>query len=95
MPNHRAYIAGIKFHPGARERLERLSQDAELQLEAEPSNKFDRYAVKILAERFHVGYVPHELSREVSELLAAGRIERVSRTSVSGIAIHYQEKEST
>lgn len=38
-------------------------------LVAEPSNKFDRYAVKVVVANSHIGYVPQKYSKTMSLLL--------------------------
>lgn len=89
MPVHQTYVAGVKFRPGAVEHMATLDQGAEFALQPEPTNQYDPNAVKILHGDRHVGYVPRDLSEEVSQLVAAGRVERVVKRSGSGIEIHF------
>ena len=56
------YVAGVKFRPDWKANLESLEIGEELILEPEPTNKFDKNAIKILSKHgdnvcFH-GYVP-------------------------------------
>lgn len=44
----------------------------ELELEREPKNEFDRFAVKVSAQGNQVGYVPRQWSQAISGLLEAG-----------------------
>ena len=93
MPHHSTYNAGLKFRPApARAHWESLDDGAELTLEAEPSNKYDRYAVKLISGEHHVGYVPKDLSMEIAKRLADGCIERVVKRGGSKIEIHYTPK---
>ena len=41
----------------------------EIRLRKEPDNPYDPFAVKVLCDRKHLGYVPAELSKEVTELI--------------------------
>ena len=76
--HHTAYIAGAKFRPQAEQiHLAGIKDGAELSLNPEPTNKYDPHAVQVTHEGHHVGYVPRDLSAEVSKLFAAGRITRV------------------
>ena len=92
MRHHRAYIAGVKFRPGAREHLEGLGEDAAFELELEPGNRFDPNAVKVLSDGVHVGYVPADLAPEIGALIKAGRLASVTRRGSTGIDIHYLEE---
>lgn len=65
-------IAGFRFHDYKKKAVkEMLAMDPlqELNLEREPDNKFDYFAVKILWENYQLGYVPSKYSTEVSEAL--------------------------
>ena len=39
----------------------------------EPSNQYDRNAVKLVIGRWHIGYVPREISAEVAAVLGGGQ----------------------
>lgn len=53
------YAAGIQFRKDWKNRLATLSAEAELYLIPEPTNKYDKNAVKILStELIFLGYVP-------------------------------------
>lgn len=49
----------------------------EVKLRKEPTNPYDRNAVKVIAERHHVGYIPKKASRFVTELIDNKRIVKV------------------
>jgi hypothetical protein len=79
------FIAGVKFRPQAeiREAAKEMKVGDTLTLEAEPTNKFDPNAVRILATVTNssfkdasafafLGYVPKKFSSEVSGLLSIG-----------------------
>lgn len=42
-------------------------------LEPEPSNPYDRTAVKVVIRGWHIGYVPNEISAEVATVLGGGQ----------------------
>lgn len=88
--HHDSYIAGVKFRPGAQEHLDRLTDGVELSLEAEPTNRYDPNAVKVLHDGVHLGYVPRELAESVGKSLAGGHIEKVIRTRGKIIQIHFR-----
>ena len=93
MPHHQTYIAGVKYRKGANERLSDLPHDVKFRLEPEPENPYDQFAVRVLDPAgFHVGYVPKELSHEVTRLLERGRIVKCERTGFSRIEIHYEDE---
>jgi len=64
------HIAGMQFHPG-KDIYRELLPGTQLLLKAEPSNKYDKYAVAIhIAARCMLGYIPGQYSRIVSVLLS-------------------------
>ena len=92
MPEHQTYIAGVKYRHGAREVLDRLPRDAELTLAREPDNRYDRFAVMVMTGDIQLGYVPKELSEDVSKLIDEGRLGKVARSGAgSGITIEFLE----
>lgn len=62
------YVAGVRFH-----KLHTVSDVLEegdtVDLIPEPSNKFDKFAVKIKYNNVTLGYVPKKFSYEVTELM--------------------------
>jgi len=77
------FIAGVQFRPAAEIAMAKkaLQVGDQLHLEAEPTNKFDPNAVKIIfdmtdngedATPLFLGYVPKKFSSEVSALLGIG-----------------------
>ena len=71
------HIAGMQFHPG-KDIYRELLPGTQLLLKAEPSNKYDKYAVAIhtilkkdvTTTRYMLGYIPGQYSRIVSILLS-------------------------
>lgn len=60
------YVAGVKFRKGWKENLQQLEEGQELQLLPEPTNLYDKFAVKIMNGEIMLGYVPKIHSPEVS-----------------------------
>lgn len=90
MLKHSTYIAGVKFRPGAADYLAKLGNCDSLTLVPEPTNQFDPHAVQVMHGPMHLGYVPRDLSAEVSRLIADGRIHAVRRIAAS-LVIEYRE----
>lgn len=91
--HHTAYIAGAKFRPQAEQaHLAGLPDGAELDLKPEPTNQYDPNAVQIIHDGHHVGYVPRDLSAEVTALLADGRVTRTVKGKGGAIRIFYTEE---
>jgi len=73
MSEFKFYIAGVKFHQ-AKSVLHEIQVGNELNIEPEPTNKYDPNAVKLLfdSESFEagimLGYVPKKFSAEVAAL---------------------------
>ncbi len=86
---HEAFIAGVKFRPGAEGRLQSLADGALLTLDPEPDNQYDPDAVRVLHEGFHLGYVPRELSAEVATLIKHRRIGPCVKRSGNRMDIHF------
>lgn len=90
---HTTYVAGAKFRPQAEQvHLAGLEPGAPLALEPEPTNQYDPHAIKIVHDGHHVGYVPRDLSQEVSALIATGRLMRCVKGTGARIEIHYSEE---
>ena len=67
--NMNFFVAGVKHHKFY-EIAEELKEGEPVQLIPEPTNKYDKFAVKIEALGTMLGYVPAKLSEEVSKMLA-------------------------
>ena len=66
-------LAGANFRPAeAKEIVRQLSVGNHLDLEAEPDNKYDPNAVKVVLEGEHLGYVAKINNPEVARALADG-----------------------
>lgn len=73
MPTIQTTLAGLNFRPiEARAVFAALSPGASLSLEAEPFNQYDAYAVKIITEGEHIGYIASGMNIEVAAALAEG-----------------------
>lgn len=77
-------IAGFSFYEGV-DVFNELNIGTELQLQAEPDNKFDPYAVMVLYTNHKLGYVPRGINKELHKILLMGythifvaKINRVS-----------------
>lgn len=80
-------IAGVRFRGNVPE----LDPDTSLIFISETDNKYDAYAVKIMATNsgvlHHMGYVPKHLSRVVAVLLAKN-VPLIGRVVASDMAKH-------
>jgi hypothetical protein len=66
-------VAGLFYRTWqAQLQADGLSEGDSLTLEPEPENPHDVFAVRIMAQNKHIGYVPRRYSREISSLLAKG-----------------------
>ena len=65
------YVAGVKFHKFYTI-SDILEEGMAVDLIPEPSNKFDKSAMKIKHNNIMLGYVPKKLSQEVTELMNSG-----------------------
>jgi hypothetical protein len=65
------FIAEFQHHAGPT-LLDELNVGTRLALVPEPENIYDRYAVRLEFDGNHVGYIPREQNRTVSELLQQG-----------------------
>lgn len=54
-----------------------LNVNDEIKLRPEPTNPYDPYAVKVMCDRIHLGYVPAEDSKLITELIIQKNIKRV------------------
>ncbi|GMV38330.1 MAG: hypothetical protein AMXMBFR64_00460 [Myxococcales bacterium] len=67
----RFFVAGLRYHDGVRVAPLVLPGDAVL-LEAEPTNRWDPQAVRLLWGDAMLGYVPRHLNRAMSAILLQG-----------------------
>lgn len=66
--HHHIIVRGLEYRKEqARTALQNANTGDAVQLVKEPDNEHDRFAVKVCYNDIHVGYIPRELSREVSE----------------------------
>jgi hypothetical protein len=92
-------VAGVTYRPAhAQERADVLQTGELLDLEREPDNEFDKYAIKVFAldddgvRRTHIGYIPKTLNVCVANLMDAGmsmhsRVVRVERKASLRVAV--------
>ena len=67
-------VAGITFRIAEHPEIAELRPVGCVQLEAEPDNKFDKKAIKVIWQGVHIGYVPKsELQDEMHSAWKAGR----------------------
>ena len=66
------YIAGVRFRPGAAQRLRDIKAGTTLGLQREPGNKHDAFAVKVVSNGQHLGYVPRDYSMKVARAIDFG-----------------------
>ncbi len=62
------HVAGFQFYKGA-DLLHKMQPGQSLQLVREADNPHDTYAVKIIFENTHIGYVPRSDNRPISRML--------------------------
>lgn len=66
-------VVGTKHCPDVKKSLGLLNVNDKLELELEPENSYDKYAIKVIfcknEKKYHLGYVPRYYSKELSELL--------------------------
>lgn len=73
MPEMHTYIAGVPYHKGARETLDKMADGESLVLSREPENKFDPHAVAVLFDGWKkMGYVPKVDARAIAKVLDKG-----------------------
>ena len=76
------YVAGVKHHKFY-EIAEELKEGDSVQLIPEPTNKYDKFAVKIEALGTMLGYVPAMLSERLSKMLSTKGTLPAEITSLS------------
>lgn len=65
------YVAGVKFHKFY-ETVRELEEGDSVQLIPEPTNKYDKYAVRIESNSVMLGYVPRKLSISIFAKIISG-----------------------
>lgn len=78
-------IKGLHYRSDeAKNEAMRLIAGNEVELECEPDNSFDPYAVKILSNGFHIGYISKNISYYITnDIKQGGYISIVSSTDIS------------
>jgi len=66
------YVAGVQFHK-LYDVINLMKEEDPVQLVPEPSNKYDKFAVRVEALDTMFGYIPKSHSQMVSRLIAFGK----------------------
>ena len=74
-------LAGTSFR---RKHIEAMSGEEELTLVAEPENEYDQYAVKVLADGKHIGYIKKGRNETISKLLLDGSSVVIDDYNITG-----------
>lgn len=62
-------VGGYYRSKAAQEEYINLEKASPISLRREPDNRHDPYAVKVISDRKHIGYVPKDLSRLVTDVI--------------------------
>lgn len=66
-------VAGTRHCKDTKKCIDIISINDKLELELEPNNQYDLYAIKVILKKnnknYHIGYVPRYYSKELTELL--------------------------
>lgn len=62
-------VGGYYRSKAAQEEYINLEKASPISLRREPGNRYDPYAVKVISDRKHIGYVPKDLSRLVTDVI--------------------------
>ncbi|MDR1331751.1 MAG: HIRAN domain-containing protein [Tannerella sp.] len=96
------HIAGFTYYDGVDVFCD-LRIGTELQLKAEPDNRFDPYAVRIYHGENKLGYIPRDKNREISKFLQLGythlfeaKVNQINKAAHPekqiGVAVRIREK---
>ena len=75
----------------AKEAINDVFYQGDITLRREPSNPYDPFAVKVMYGKYHIGYVPKENSKFVTELIHKKRIEDVLVLSKGNLASRFDD----
>lgn len=81
-------VAGVSHRSRAiKDIIPYLNIKDEIKLVKEPTNQYDKYAVKVVFDRKKVGYVPRKHSKMVTHMIEEGMIQKiiVDRAGISRI----------
>ena len=76
------YVAGVKFHK-LYDVIKELKEEDLVQLIPEPSNKYDKFAIRIEALDTMIGYVPKSHSQLLNELIASCKILKATISKIN------------
>ena len=77
------YVTGVAYE-GRQKLLKKLylryslGEKIVVKLEREPDNKFDKYAVKVLFNKKHIGYIPKKISKLLSGAIKKNMVKKTS-----------------
>lgn len=78
-PNVR--VVGMHFRGGgAKDVAAAMTEETPVTLEREPDNQYDAYAIKVLIEDFHIGYIERGQAAWISPLMDDGETASASFT---------------
>lgn len=78
-PNVR--VVGMHFRGGgAKDVAAAITEATPINLEREPDNQYDAYAIKVLIEDFHIGYIERGQAAWISPLMDEGEPYTVTFT---------------
>lgn len=91
--NHRAYIAGAKFYPGAEDALAAMEPETDLRLVREPGNTYDPNAIEVYHGEIKLGHLPRDLAATVAPEMDAGTEVRCLRTQGRSLVVSYDKED--
>jgi hypothetical protein len=65
-------VVGMHFRPNGKAIVESLIASVEFQLEREPENQYDGFAVKVLYNEHHIGYLERKQAMFISPWMDQG-----------------------
>lgn len=87
------YIADVQYRPDWRKvAIDLVGRDLSQQvvrLVGEPSNQYDRYAVKVLVNGTHLGYIPKPMNIDIWALKDLGYKPEAALVKFDGAAAPY------
>ena len=78
------YLDDEKLIASGKKKVFRYFFDGEMTFEEEPTNKYDKNAVKILLNGHLIGYVPAEFAAKMKQIMAKNSIIKVEYKAKGG-----------
>ena len=85
-------IVGMKFHPGASDKLRETPAGTVVTLEREPDNRFDPNAIRCVVGGLICGYIPKAQAVRLAEDMDAGK--PVTATLVEATKLHIEVEDA-